>query len=456
MKRRDFIRAGVSGVLVGRGPAAAETPNIILIYADDLGYGDLSCYGSCIRTPHIDRLAHEGVRLTHFYSASPVCSPSRAALMTGRYPARVGVPRVLFPDDTFGLPLQEMTLADSLKTVGYRTSCIGKWHLGSIPPYLPTNRGFDEYFGLPYSNDLAPSVLMRDTTVIEEPVELDTLTERYTNEAIDFIQRSAGAPFFLYFAHTFPHIPLAASSRFQHKSGFGPYGDTIREIDWSVGELLKALSSRNLERQTIVMFSSDNGPWFQGSPGRLRGRKGETWDGGMRMPFLVRYPGHIPARRVLRGVASTMDVFPTLTQLARAKSPAVPLDGVDIWPMLTGQQEDVPHDVFLFMDGWNVQCGRFGGWKLHVSRNSSPAWAPLPNSGVQNLPLMHPELYYVETDGNESYDCSEDFPDIVKMIRARMEALILTFPQPVQDAWRDTLQRHVGGTPSGALPAALP
>src|SRR5262249_5987283 len=177
----------------------------------------------------------------------------------------------------------------------------------------------------------------------------------------------------------------------------------VREMDWSVGEVLKTLSSLNLERQTLVMFSSDNGPWFQGSPGRLRGRKGETWDGGMRMPFLARYPGRIPARRVLRGLATTMDVFPTLTQLASSRTPAVPLDGVYIWPMLTGHQEHVPRDVFLFMDGWNVQCGRLRGWKLHVARNTSPAWAPVPASGFANLPLVHPELYNVEADGNESY-----------------------------------------------------
>ncbi len=255
-------------------------------------------------------MASEGVRFTNCCSADPVCSPSRAALLTGRYPTRVGVPRVLFPNDKEGLDLGETTLADVLKARSYRTMCIGKWHLGRPAPYLPTSRGFDEYFGIPYSNDMTPRVLMHNTDVIEQPAQLDSLTQRYTAQATRFIQASKEAPFFLYMPHTFPHIPLAASVAFRGKSSEGLYGDVVEEIDWSVGEVLGTLKSNGLDDNTLVLFSSDNGPWYQGSPGKLRGRKDTTYEGGVREPFIARWPGHIPRDRVCDALCSLMDVFP--------------------------------------------------------------------------------------------------------------------------------------------------
>jgi arylsulfatase A-like enzyme len=455
MNRREFLGLTAAGVLTARTSGDNEPPkqpNIVIIYVDDMGYGDLSCYGSCISTPNIDRLAKEGTRFTHYYSASPVCSPSRAALMTGRYPVRVGIPNVLSPEDVYGLPASEVTLAELLKTVHYNTICIGKWHLGSEPQFLPINRGFDEFFGLPYSNDQLPSVLMHNNDIIEEPVNLDNLTQRYTQHALDFIGRSTDAPFFLYLPHTFPHIPLAVSPAFKGRSGLGMYGDVIQEIDWSTGQVLQALRDNNLDQQTLVIFSSDNGPWFQGSPGILRGRKGETWDGGMRMPMIARLPGIIPAGSVCTGMSSAMDIFPTIAALTGATLPSTIIDGVNIWPMLTGNQSEVARDVFLFMNGWDIQCARWGGWKLHVARNNSAAWSPAPASGVKNLPLPRPELYNLVVDVTESYEMAENQPQVVAEIRARMEKLIATMPQHIQDTWKATMQLQVYDTPAGSLP----
>jgi len=456
--RRDFVRitaAGLLSVTAGRTAAAERLPNIVLIYADDMGYGDLSCYGSAISTPNIDQLASEGMRFTHFYSASPVCSPSRAALMTGRYPTRVGVPRVLAPTDTYGLPLAEMTIAELVKAAGYKTACIGKWHLGDVPQLLPSNRGFEEYYGIPYSNDQLPSVLMQNSQVIEQPVDLDNLTQRYTERAIEFMQRAGNSPFFLYFAHTFPHIPLAASSQFLGKSGLGVYGDAVTEMDWSTGQISNFLKDSDLDTQTLVIFSSDNGPWYQGSTGRLRGRKGETWDGGMRMPMIAKFPGKIPLGRVSHGIATTMDIFPTVAGLTGCTPSANPLDGVDLWPNLINEKDVVPHDVFLYMSGWDVQCARLGKWKLHVSRNTSPPWVPQPDAGVRNLPLPRPELCDQYRNVDESYNVADQNPDVVLTILDKMNGLIATFPQQVQDQWDAAMATPVLDTPAGAVPVAL-
>ncbi len=309
--------------------APARLPNIVFIYCDDLGYGDLGCYGSKIRTPNIDRMASEGVRFTQFYSANPVCSPSRAALLTGRYPTRAGVPRVLFPYDKVGLPDSETTIAQMLKPKGYKTMCVGKWHLGHLPEFLPTRRGFDEYYGIPYSNDMNPRVLLHATEAgvetVEQTATLETLTPRYTEQAVRFIERSKGSPFFLYMPHTYPHIPLGASPRFRGKSPLGLYGDVVEEIDWSVGEVLASIRKNGLDDNTLVMLSSDNGPWYQGSPGRLRGRKGMTYEGGVREPFLARFPGRIPKGSTCYGNRCNhrcpADPRPTHRRAAAAESP---------------------------------------------------------------------------------------------------------------------------------------
>src|SRR5215471_1807959 len=342
LSRRAFLASSAAAALV-RGQQ--RLPNIVFIYADDLGYGDLGVYGSKIRTPNLDRMAAEGVRFTQFYSANPVCSPARAALLTGRYPTRTGVPRVLNPNDTAGLALNETTIAQMLKGSGYRTMCIGKWHLGHQPQFLPTSRGFDEYFGIPYSNDMTPRPLLHNAEQLEEPANLENLTQRYTEQAVKFLERDRGTPFFLYMPHTFPHIPLAASPRFRGKSPLGLYGDVIEELDWSVGEVFSALRRTRADGNTLVMFSSDNGPWYQGSPGPLRGRKGSTYEGGVREPLLARFPGRIPKGTVCNGVAGTIDILPTLAKLTGAALPKAPLDGIDIWPLLSGQEQSIEREV---------------------------------------------------------------------------------------------------------------
>jgi arylsulfatase len=449
LTRRRFL---ASSTALPALSAVARPPNVVLIYADDLGYGDLGVYGSRIRTPNLDRMAGEGARLTQFYSANPVCSPSRAALLTGRYPTRAGVPRVLFPRDTTGLPDSESTLAQVLKQRQYKTMCIGKWHLGHLPPYLPTSRGFDEYFGIPYSNDMSPRVLLHNTETVEQEAALETLTPRYTEQAVSFIERSKDSPFFLYMPHTYPHIPLGASPRFRGKSPFGLYGDVVEELDWSVGEVLAAVKRHGLDSNTLVMFSSDNGPWYLGSPGRLRGRKGSTYEGGVRVPFLARFPGRIPKGLAPAGVAATIDVLPTVARLCGASLPPQPLDGVDIWPLLTGARREVPREMLLYFDDWNLQCARQGKWKLHVARYNSFAYGPAPQSGRVNVPLAKPELYDLEADPDESYDAAPGNPQVVAGMLAKIETLVAGFPREVQEAWTATRGRKPAPTATGALP----
>jgi arylsulfatase A-like enzyme len=455
MSKRTFLKTAAGALWGAKLSAQTRPPNVVFIYADDLGYGDVGCYGSSIRTPHLDHLAAEGARFTNFYSASPVCSPSRAALLTGRYPTRSGITAVLMSGDTFGLPDTETTIAQTLKLAGYRTMCVGKWHLGSTTPFLPTNRGFDEYYGLPYSNDMSPLKLLHNTDVIENPTNLTTLAGRYTDQAVSFIDRSKNSPFFLYLAHHIPHIPLTPSERFKGASGLGPYGDSIMELDWSVGRVLRALAANKLSDDTLVMFASDNGPWYQGSAGRLQGRKGGTFEGGVREPFIARFPGRIPRGLVSHGVSSTMDVFPTVARLAGAPLPGNALDGVDIWPLLTGEKDEVDRELLLYFDDWNLQCARSGKWKLHVSRYNSIAWTPDPPGGRCNLPLPNPELYDLEADPEESYDAAGDNPQIVAAIRSRMEELLPTFPGPVMNAWAYTMNCKVQGGPAGALPVRV-
>lgn len=429
--------------------SAQRRPNIIFIYADDMGYGDVGCYGAkSIKTPNLDRMAAQGLRLTSFYSVSPVCTPSRAALMTGRYAARMGIEQmrlrnVLFPSDKTGLPQSETTVARALKDRGYQTACIGKWHLGHVSPHRPVDHGFDYYFGIPYSNDMSPTPIVRNGDVVEEPAKQDTLTRRYTEEAIGFIERARGVPFLLYLAHNMPHIPLHASAQFKGKSAAGLYGDVIEELDWSVGEILKALKRFGLDRDTIVFFASDNGPWYQGSAGPLRGRKGWTYDGGVRVPGIVRWPGHIPPGRVSDEAVSTVDFFPAALALAGEKNIAAasnqPLDGKNVLPFLLGQEKKRPESLYLFFDGPYLQTARAGRWKIHVARWNIPRYTAA--SGQQkNMRLAKAELFDMNADLGESYDVAAEQASIVRELKTRIIAALRTFPTEIQSANAELLE----------------
>lgn len=451
LSRRTFLP-----LIAGAGVHAQSRrpPNVVVIFADDLGYGDLSCQGSQMRTPNIDRLATEGMRFTHALSANPVCSPSRAGLLTGRYPTRCGVPRVFFPRDTEGMNLDEQTLAQLLKPQGYRTACVGKWHLGHHKPWLPTSRGFDRYFGIPYSNDMKPAWLMRDTEVIEEEANQPTLTRRYTEEAVRFIGEAGRDPFFLYMPHTFPHIPLYASEAFRGKSRHGIYGDVVEELDWSVGQVLGALARQGVERNTLVLFSSDNGPWFQGSSGGLRGRKGMTWEGGVRVPFLVRWPERVARGRVCPSLVSTMDLVPTVCRLTGAAMPVKPVDGMDISPLLTGRQAAMERDPLLYFHGKDLHAARWGAWKLHLARSNAEMYSAAPPSGRRSLMLANPELYNLSLDPDESADVAAENPEVVRRIRAFVDQRMEGFPADIRAAWKALGETPAAPHPAGTFPAA--
>ncbi len=425
-----------------RKPDAAP-PNVIVIYADDLGYGDLGCYGSpTIRTPHLDRLAAEGLRFTDFYSAAEVCTPSRAALLTGRYPVRngmAGTRRVLFPDSGGGLPPGEVTIAEALKVRGYATAHLGKWHLGIHAGSRPNDQGFDLSYGLPYSNDMdgrpglprgsagsaTPPVdgwnvpLLRNGEVVEKPADQTTLTARYTAEAVRFIRENQARPFFIYFAHTFPHVPLFASPPFRGRSRRGIYGDAVEELDASVGEIVATLRAAGLAERTLVIFSSDNGPWLPqkaqgGSAGPLREGKGSTWEGGMRVPGIAWWPGRIgPA--VTGQPASTMDLLPTVLALAKAPLPeGKVLDGRDLAPVLFRQQT-LPAQPFFYYRGEKLMAVRLGEWKIHFQ---TQAGYGEPQARTHQPPL----LFHLGRDPGESYNVAAEHPEVVAELEAAAAA----------------------------------
>ena len=364
-------------------PSANETPNIVVIFTDDQGYQDLGCFGSPnIATPRIDQMAKEGLRLTDFYVAASVCSPSRAALLTGKYPPRTGITSVLFPNNEVGLQPDETTVASLLKQKNYATACVGKWHLGHLPQFLPTARGFDEYYGIPYSNDMDAVKtengvvfnvpLMRGEEIIERPAVQDTLTQRYTEEALRFIRNNAERPFFLYLAHTMPHIPLHASEKFLGVSKRGLYGDTIEEIDWSTGKILDELERLRIDQNTLVVFTSDNGPWLAkkergGSALPLRGGKFSVYEGGFRVPCVMRWKNRIPAGTAADHIASSIDLLPTAAAMTGAELPSTPIDGVNILPTLLNPDTPTPERPFYFYKGKNLSAARSGEWKLHLN-----------------------------------------------------------------------------------------
>ena len=391
-------------------------PNIILVLADDLGYGDLGSYGSThIETPHLDEMARQGARLTSFYASGSNCTPSRAGLLTGRYAIRSGLAhQVIFVNDEHGLPVAETTIADMLRPLGYRTAIIGKWHLGHTPEYWPTAHGFDYYFGLPYSNNQTPLALYRNNRIIEEPVQQATLTERYTAEAIRFMEEYRERPFFIYLSHTAPHVPLHVSETFAGKSRAGPYSDAVESLDWSTGKLLSAVQRLGLDEQTLVIFTSDNGPYPQGSTGGLRGTKGTPWEGGYRVPFIARRPGHIPAGVVSDGIAMNIDLLPTLATIAGARLPAgLKLDGKDIGGLLSGGSES-PHDVLYYFSDERIAAVRTPNWKMLVQARYRGIDRRLPEHGV----LL---LFDMRTDPQERYSMAAHRPDKWQELQAHLE-----------------------------------
>ncbi len=445
-------------VMVALGPSAsmlrAETPNVVIIFADDLGYADLGCFGAKgIATPNIDRLAREGRRFTNFHVAQPVCSASRTALLTGCYPNRLGIHGALGPQARHGIADGELTLAEMLKSKGYATGIAGKWHLGHHPKFLPVHHGFDEYLGLPYSNDMwphhpeakpgsyPPLPLIEGDRVVDADVtgeDQDRLTSMYTDRAVSFIKKYNDQPFFFYLAHTMPHVPLHVSERFRGKSGQGAYGDVIEEIDWSVGEVMKALKDSGVERNTLLIFTSDNGPWLSygthaGSAGPLREGKMTCWEGGLRVPCIMRWPDHLPADTTSDAMFMSIDLFPTIAHLVGASLPSHAIDGLDVWPLIVGTPSAKnPHTAYpLYFDQNQLQAmiSGDGHWKLQLPH----VYNALVGTGHDGKPgryekktILKPELYDLLKDIGETTEVSASHPEIVRQLldeaeRARYE-----------------------------------
>ena len=405
-------------------------PNIVILFVDDLGYADIGPFGATKqKTPNLDRMAQEGMKLTSFYAA-PVCSVSRAQLMTGCYGARVSVPGVYGPGSRNGLHPQERTIAEYLKDQGYATQIVGKWHLGDQPEFLPTKQGFDHYLGIPYSNDMQKVAkdsglkvvpLVRDDKVVELLTEEDQtrIEERYTEEAVGFIHANQNRPFFLYFPHTAVHTPIHPGKAFQGKSQNGRFGDWVEEVDWSVGRVLDTLRELKLDKNTLVVFTSDNGPWLVkgmdgGSALPLRGGKGSTWEGGVREPSLAWWPGRIAPGSVCDAVAGTIDLLPTCMKLAGGTVPAEPvIDGRDLAPLLFGQAKESQREAHYYFSGYNLQAVRQGPWKLALTQQSESL-----SKGIAADTKVNPRLYNLDTEIGEQTSLAEKHPDIVVKLQA--------------------------------------
>ncbi len=473
------------GAGMSRPAEEVTRPNIVLIFADDLGYGDVGIFdeNSPFETPRLDRMAQEGARLTSFYVPVPYCAPSRATLLTGRYPFRHSLVWNPAPDagqSNFGLPLSEVTLAEALKSANYASAAYGKWHLGHKPRWLPRKQGFDEYLGILYSNDMYPVQLVEDERVVEYPVVQASLTRRYTERALSFIERHRERPFFLYLPHAMPHKPLAASDDFYTpQTREDLYADVIAELDWSVGRILDRIRQLGLERRTLVIFSSDNGPSFGGSTGGLRGMKGKTWEGGLRVPMIARMPGVIPAGVVNDQPAATIDLFPTICRLAGVDLPADRMiDGKDILPLLQDGAAGSPHKAIFGMRGERLATIRSGRWKLHVQDPGPPRFNHLSDEekahwidprgpdGVtllapfeQSKPNQHPGhssgdaprpmmLFDLSQDPGERHNLADRHPEVVD----RLHTLFEETNRQVPDLNRPEPEHLLAPGPDGSRP----
>jgi arylsulfatase A-like enzyme len=442
------------------------SPNVIIIFADDLGYGDVACFSkdSPFKTPNLDRMAAEGAKLTSFYVPTPYCAPSRGTILTGRYPFRHSVVRNPAPDagvNNFGLPQSEITIAELLKKKGYATAAYGKWHLGHQEQWLPRTQGFDEYLGILYSNDMFPVQLVHNEKVVEYPVVQATLTQRYTAKAIEFITKNKDKPFFLYLPHAMPHKPLAASNNFYTPTTRNDlYADVIAELDAEVGRILQALKDLKIDGNTLVIFTSDNGPWYGGSTGGLRGMKSKTWDGGLRVPMIARMPGTIPAGVSNDAPTATIDMLPTIAALTGFEVPSDrKIDGHDIMPLLQSGSAESPHDAIYGMQGANLATIRSGKWKLHVRSPGPLRFNNLTQEQLENYidprgpdgvillapyeqapPTAHPGLttgdkpqammlFDLDNDRGEQKNIAADHPDVVKNLLAKFRAMEKQFPK---------------------------
>ena len=452
-------------------PAADTTvarPNVIIILADDLGYGDLACFGHpTFKTPNLDRMAAEGARLMQFNTPAPFCAPTRASLMTGRYPFRCGLtanptPDTPGPERGLGLPASEITLAELFRRGGYATGMVGKWHLGhSKPEFYPTRRGFDEYLGILYSNDMRPVQVLDGEKVVEYPVVQATLTQRYTDRALDFIERNKAKPFFFYFAHAMPHKPLATSEKYYKQIGAGLYADVIAELDASVGQVLAKVKALGLDDRTFIIFTSDNGPWFGGSTGGLRGMKSTSWEGGYRVPFIARWPGKIPAGHVSAQPAVMMDLFATALNVAGIAPPADRVvDGADILPLLTSDAKS-PHEVIFGHQGARLATVRDARWKLHVLAandrrdNTRPGERWIDARAPDGVTLLAPyeqyqpsdypglrtgdapqpmSLFDLSADPGEQHNVADQNPDVVKRLKTSYDEVAKQMPSSAAGA----------------------
>lgn len=448
-----WILAGQSSIAHGSAEKIGEKdilPNIVIVMTDDMGYGDIGCYGSTgYDTPHIDRLAAGGIRFTSFYVAQAVSSASRAGMLTGCYPNRIGIGGFIVPASRIGIHPDEVTMAEMLKSRGYTTGVFGKWHVGHMEEFLPLQQGFDEFYGLPYSHGQWP--YGADSTAGKRPkfpplfiiegneeiLEINSmkkmadLTSDFTLKAVDFIRKNKDKPFFLYLSHPMPHVPLAVSEKFKGKSEHGLYGDVIMELDWSVGEVMKVLKNNNLLENTLVIFTSDNGPWLKfgnhaGSAGGLKEGKLTTWEGGQRVPCIMSWPGHIPQGVICNEIASNIDLFPTFAGMVNAPLPANKIDGVDIYSLMTGKDGENPREEFVYFFQFddpvaNLEAVRKGRWKLvmpHTSINVEGCQPGMNGKvGEDRRVEVGYSLFDLSRDPGERYDVKEFHPEVVEVLK---------------------------------------